>query len=208
MKNMTEKNKKKFLALRKKGRELAKKAGVKPFYFSGKKRAKSRRKKKKTASGSGFRQLIIKGFDMPKKQRKHRKSIAKRAKVRHVVTMHGDKSYLHHATNIGTALIGAIGGSYIANKVPVSAKIKAALPILAGISLLAMVKNNAAKMAGFGMSIAGGLSLARQFMPGTPLLAGDPAVLLIPDNSQGGGMSGIHNYQRMGYEDNISPATI
>ena len=71
------------------------------------------------------------------------------------------------STAIGTA--AAIGGSMLLAKAPVAnPKIKAALPLAAGIFLSLMAKGKSAKLmyqASTGLMIAGGLGLTKQIAP-------------------------------------------
>jgi len=70
---------------------------------------------------------------------------------------------------------GAVGGSFIAQKIPVkNAKIKALIPIALGLGL-GMTKfgrGNLAKSIAGGMIAVGTLSLVKQFFPAVPLLTG------------------------------------
>lgn len=79
------------------------------------------------------------------------------------------------ATDIVAVGAGAVGASFIANKVPVkNAKIKAMIPIALGLGLglTKFGKSRAAKSAAGGMVAVGTLSLVKQFFPTVPLLTG------------------------------------
>lgn len=79
------------------------------------------------------------------------------------------------ATDIVGVGVGAVGGSFIAQKVPVkNAKLKAIIPIALGLGL-GMTKfgrGRIAKSAAGGMIAVGTLSLVKQFFPTVPLLTG------------------------------------
>lgn len=79
------------------------------------------------------------------------------------------------ATDIISVGAGAVGASFIAQKVPVAnAKIKALIPIALGlgIGLTKFGRNRMAKSAAGGMIAVGTLSLVKQFFPTVPLLSG------------------------------------
>lgn len=79
--------------------------------------------------------------------------------------------------NGAMAIVGAVGASYIANRVPVQdERLKAALPILvgAGVSLVpALSKNKYSSAISAGAITAGGLSLVKKLAPQVPLMAGE-----------------------------------
>lgn len=82
----------------------------------------------------------------------------------------------------GIAVAGGVAGSFIANKLPVAPKLKAALPLVLGLVLdisKAGRKNPMVQAAATGMMVVGGLALARQFFPTAPLLAGEEEVSMI-----------------------------
>lgn len=81
----------------------------------------------------------------------------------------------------GAAAAGAVGAGAVANMVPLpDPKMKAALPIVAGIALgmSKMGRQELFAMASVGMVSAGALALVRQFAPNVPLLAGEDETLL------------------------------
>lgn len=86
---------------------------------------------------------------------------------------------------IGSA--GAIVGGMAISKAPVENKmIKAGLPIVAGILLATLKKGSPEiKTAGIGLATAGGIGIAKQFAPATPMLAGyDDTITIIPIEDQ------------------------
>jgi hypothetical protein len=97
----------------------------------------------------------------------------------------------------GGAVVGGIGSSYAVNMIPnVTPKIKAAIPLAAGIAL-SMTKLSSKpiiKAMALGMMVTGGLALVRQFMPTLPLLAGEDEVsgeaLMLPAGEEDQAMLG------------------
>jgi hypothetical protein len=79
------------------------------------------------------------------------------------------------ATDIVGVGVGAVGGSFIASKLPIkNAKLKALIPIVLGLGL-GMTKfgrGRVAKSAAGGMIAVGTLSLVKQFFPTLPMLTG------------------------------------
>lgn len=87
------------------------------------------------------------------------------------------------------AAAGAVGAGAVANMIPLpDPRIKAALPIAAGIALgmSQMGKQEMFKFVSVGMVSAGALALVRQFAPNLPLLAGEDETLLdyVPNDSE------------------------
>jgi len=76
------------------------------------------------------------------------------------------------------AAIGGVGGSFIANRIPVAANIKPLIPVALGAVLgsTKLGRNPMVKAAAMGMIVAGALSLARQYAPQIALLAGEEDV--------------------------------
>lgn len=193
---------KKYLnSLHKKGRKAVKKsdANVKPFYFSGKKKRKSRKRKSVSHKRISpvnepviFTQKKRSGTSMAKRRKTHkRKSSHKARKVVHVY--HGKKSRKHtrRARRYGFSMgglkpvailtevaglgAGAIGGSFLAKVIPVAnTKIKALAPILLGVILerTKLGRSGIGKDIATGMITIGTLSLAKQFIPQIPVFAG------------------------------------
>ena len=102
---------------------------------------------------------------------------------------------------------GAIGGSLVAGLVPIAnPKIKSMIPIALGIALgtLKFTKKHAIlRSAGAGAIAIGIVSLARQFMPTLPLLAGDE---MLGENMLGYGaeipqLEGTDEFQGMGIDE-------
>lgn len=87
--------------------------------------------------------------------------------------MHGDIGGMLKST--AGILAGAIGGSFAASKIPVDAKLKAAIPLVAGLALnmTKLGKSEIARNMGLGLIAIGGLSLIKTFAPQIPLLTGD-----------------------------------
>lgn len=76
---------------------------------------------------------------------------------------------------------GGIGGSLIAQKVPVKdPRIKAAIPLIAavGLSMTPLMKQKMMQPLVIGLATVGTMSLIRQFVPNIPLLAGEDEVYL------------------------------
>jgi hypothetical protein len=175
----------------------------------GGKKSKAKRRKKTTVR---TKRVFVPVF--AKKTKKRRvsamKRISKRRKFGRKARRIGSfSSKAVHAGDFmkeaGFAIAGAVGGSIIANKLPITnTKVKAAVPIVAGIAL-SMVKSHAAKHIATGMVIAGGLSLLRQMLPGTIMLAGEEIlgeeILGIEDQTMG--EDEIEGYDDLDGEDEI-----
>jgi hypothetical protein len=97
------------------------------------------------------------------------------------------KSIMGNAGNALAGVAGAVGGAMLGNAIPAKdARIKAAVPLVAGIVLSGMVSNPLFRSILIGVSIGGGLSLVRQLAPQIPMLAGaDDTVLLLPERPAG-----------------------
>lgn len=161
--------------LRAKGRRVAKSAGIKPFYFTGKqpqlvvsegdfmaKRKVSKRRKAR-----------VHGFDGRKRRATRRYHGGRRRSRRHVL-MGGIGSNIPKLLMqgaIGTA--GAVGSAFIASKLPVPAKFKPAIPLAVAIALLTVGKKvPMAPALAFGCAVSGVMGFVKQFAPTVPLLAG------------------------------------
>lgn len=86
---------------------------------------------------------------------------------------------------LAMAVAGGVGAGVIANKVPVAnPKVKAAIPVVAGIVMAATIgkKKPIFHEIGEGMAIIGAIGLLKQFIPNVPMLAGEE-VIYIPDGS-------------------------
>lgn len=97
------------------------------------------------------------------------------------------RSIMGNAGNALAGVAGAVGGAMLGNAIPVKdARIKAAVPLVAGIVLSGMISNPLFRSILIGVSIGGGLSLVRQLAPQIPMLAGaDDTVLLLPERAAG-----------------------
>lgn len=181
-----------------------------------KKRKPSTKKRKKTTVKT--KRVFVPVFEKKTKKRRisGMKKIPKRRKFgRKARRIGGLSSKAIHAGDFmkeaGFAIAGAVGGSIIANKLPIAnTKVKAAIPIIAGIGL-SMVKSHAAKHIATGMVIAGGLSLLRQMLPNTIMLAGEEIlgeeILGIEDQTMGeddlDGEEEIEGYDDLDGDDEI-----
>jgi hypothetical protein len=97
------------------------------------------------------------------------------------------RSIIGNAGNALAGVAGAVGGAMLGNAIPAKdARIKAAVPLVAGIVLSGMISNPLFRSILIGVSIGGGLSLVRQLAPQIPMLAGaDDTVLLLPERPAG-----------------------
>lgn len=163
--------------LRRKGREMARRAKIKPFFFTGRRRpqitisegdflmegrAKKRRHGRKSRSY---------GFDGRKRRRHGRRSrrglfMGARAGV--------NIPRLFTQGAIGAA--GAVGSAYIAKVIPLPAnmsKFKPAIPLIVSVLLLTIGKRiPMSQTLAFGSAVSGVLGFAKQVMPQLPTLAG------------------------------------
>jgi len=115
------------------------------------------------------------------KKRKRAKSMhgepgRKRGKRRSF--MHGGKGFSgRNIQNMALDVLGigagVIGSAYIGQMLPIKDnRLKAAVPAIGGIALAGMVKQPMLRHLGYGLAVAGIVSLARQFVPAIPALAG------------------------------------
>lgn len=82
---------------------------------------------------------------------------------------------------------GAVGSSFIANKVPMPANIKPLLPVALGIGLGASKLARRSPLIGdlaIGMVIAGGIASVKQYLPQVQILAGEEELFGAPVLSQ------------------------
>ena len=145
---------------------------------------KPRRKAKKTSPVASVARKITRRFGKTIKSRKRRKHGAAMGSRSGGIA---SQKPMDLAINMGIALAAAIAGSMGANKIPVAnSKIKAAIPLVAGLGLGMSKYGRKPKImaAAIGLSIAGGLALVNQFKPGLTTLAGDDTVFL-PNNMSG-----------------------
>lgn len=191
---------KKYLnSLHKAGRKAVKRSGIKekPFYFSGKRKRKSRKRKSvshKRITTANEPIIFTKGTTMARRRKTHKRKATRKAsrKVatygRRVRRVSRKKSYRrrYHGgmgklrpvailTEVAGLAGGAIAGSFLAKIVPIAnTKIKALIPIVAGVALgqLKFGRSGIGKDMASGMITIGSLSLARQFVPQIPVFAG------------------------------------
>jgi hypothetical protein len=128
---------------------------------------KRRKKSARKMSGGG-------GFEGARKtHRRKRKSSSLMGEMFGIspAKMSGVKNM---ALDIGAISAGAFAAGYIGNALPMikDLRVKAAVPIAAGILAAMMGKKPIIKHLGYGLAVAGALSLARQMIPGAPALAG------------------------------------
>lgn len=183
------------------------------------KRKKSRKARRKYSG------LPVAGRRTRKKVRRYHGA----AKARRARRYHGAAklNIVGLATDIIGVGMGAVGGSFIAQKVPVSnGKIKAIIPIALGLGL-GMTKygrSSIAKAAAGGMIAVGTLSLVKQFFPTLPLLTGADdaegvagAIEALPDEEMallgyvvsGENYEGVDSTETYGYvEAPLSPDNI
>lgn len=199
--------KEKFKALRKKGREIAKylPEEERPFYFrgenqltliKGKKGMAKKRKRKLTAKQAryfGKRSKRRKSSPVAMHgTRKRRKSSSRRR----YFGVEGSKLNIKAVViNTVSAVGGAIVGSMLANKLPVDNRIKAIIPIVAGIILSGSKfgrKSAMVQAVSAGLITIGGVSLVRNLIPSLPMLAGEeiyaPNMLGAPVENLSGGI--------------------
>lgn len=142
---------------------------LEPIIIKGESMAK-RKKSRKTRKYHG---LPVAGRKTRRKARRYHGA----ARTRRARRYHGAGKFnvVALATDIIGVGVGAVGASFIAQKIPVSnAKIKALIPIVLGLGL-GMTKfgqSSIAKAAAGGMIAVGTLSLVKQFFPTVPMLTG------------------------------------
>jgi len=105
-----------------------------------------------------------------RKRSRYRKSGAKKDMMQNLITG-------------GTAVAGAVAGSFLVNKLPIDAKLKAVLPFAGGAYIASRfaAKNKAVEGLALGLMVMGGLSLVKQFSPNIPMLAGNDENVYLPD---------------------------
>jgi len=166
------------------------------------KKTAAKRPKRKTAVKRNSLVFPVVNIKSPAKRRRKSVSMAKETKT---------TKRKHHSLsgsnrigkfNVGSAIneiagltVGAILTSALASKIPLAnAKIKALIPIAAGLILAKMpkIKSNELLSNGCkGAIVAGALGLIRQMVPSLPLLAGDDEVVQIPVTSEQARMLGF-----------------
>lgn len=145
---------------------------LEPIIIKGEKTSMAKRKSRKAKRYHGFEG---KARRTRKASRYH--GLAGGKKSRRARRYHGapKADILGFATDIISVGAGAVGASFVAQKIPVAnAKIKALIPIALGlgIGLTKFGRNRMAKSAAGGMIAVGTLSLVKQFFPTVPLLSG------------------------------------
>jgi hypothetical protein len=163
--------------LRNRGRRIAKSAGIKPFFFTGKKpqlvvsegdfMAKRRTSKRRKAR--------ISGFDGQKRRSYRRTYHGGRRRSRRGVLMGGIGNNIPKLLTQGAAgAAGAIASAFIASRIPgVPPKFKPAIPFAVAIALMTAGKKvPMAPALAFGCAVAGAMGFVKQFAPSIPLLAG------------------------------------
>jgi hypothetical protein len=157
--------------LRRTGKRIARKAHIKPFFFTGRKRS----------------QIILSEGDFMRKSRKHRRSRKhygfegrRRSYRRHSRRgrfLGGAGGGMRGATNMimqgAIGAVGAIGSAFVAGRVPVPAQMKPAVPLALAILLVMFGRRIPMSSAlAFGAAMSGVLGFTKQFAPGLPTLAG------------------------------------
>lgn len=162
---------------------------------TGKKVSKKKVSRKRVAKKNPVKKVNPKpkrkAAKMPKKKRSYKKKRRRgnpgnpggRGKMTDVL--------IQGAAGIG----GAIGAGVVANMIPIKdLRIKSLIPIAAAVLLASTKMGRTKMMQGVitGMTVAGGLSLVRQFVPNLPLLAGEEDDLLdyIPPEDEEAAMLG------------------
>jgi hypothetical protein len=139
----------------------------------------------------------------PMARRKSSKAVAKTTTKRRRSSGRGNfikgkaKGMIPIVKDVAIAVGGGVAGGVLANKLPIAnPKIKAALPLVAGILLASTLgqKKRIMHELGTGMAVIGAIALLKQFAPNIPMLAGEDEVILIPPG-YGGDM------MRLGYDD-------
>lgn len=129
------------------------------------------------------------GSETPKKKRsvgRAARGIAGRA-----------KGMLPMLKDVGTAVAGGVGSNILVNKLPIAnPKVKAALPLVAGILVSQVLGKKKAifREIGHGMAVVGAIALLKQFAPNIPMLAGEEEQVFLPPNMQG-------DMLQLGYEE-------
>lgn len=131
------------------------------------------------------------------------------------------KGIMPMVKDVGLAVAGGVGANVLANRIPIAnPKVKAAVPLVAGILLSTVIGKNKPifREIGTGMAVLGGLALLKQFAPNVPMLAGEEDIVLLPSDYQyqgemqqlgyEGGSPLMGEMQNMGEEEYISPADL
>lgn len=165
------------------------------------------RAKRKANTGGTKKRKVSKKSSLPVKQ--ERKTMAKKKRspatttkkrsVRRVARGIGGKmkGMMPMIKDVGIAVAGGVGANVLVNKFPIAnPKIKAALPLIAGILVSSVLGKKKAifREIGTGMSVIGGLALLKQFAPNIPMLAGEDEMVYLPEEYQG-------DMMQLGYDD-------
>jgi hypothetical protein len=158
-------------------------------------------KKTKPRKKSSSRVLTIKE-NKPMARRKSSKAVAKtttrrKSSGRANFLKGKAKGMIPIMKDVAVAVGGGVAGGVLANKLPIAnPKLKAAIPLVAGIVLAATLgqKKRSMHELGTGMAVIGAIALLRQFAPNIPMLAGEDDVFIAPPG-YGGDM------MRLGYDD-------
>ena len=99
--------------------------------------------------------------------------------------------------DVGIAVAGGVGANVLVNKLPIAnPKLKAALPLIAGILVSSVLGKKKAifREIGHGMAVVGAIALLKQFAPNLPMLAGEEEMVYLPEGYQG-------DMMQLGYDD-------
>lgn len=87
---------------------------------------------------------------------------------------------MNELQSIGIGAAGAVGGTMIGNAIPIAdPRLKAIMPLIAGILLSGFGKSAMLKKLAYGMSIGGALSTIKAIAPNIPMLAGEESAMQI-----------------------------
>jgi len=165
------------------------------------------RAKRKAKTGSTKKRKVSKTSSLPVKQ--ERKTMAKKKRssatttkkrsVRSVAKGIGSraKGMMPMIKDVGIAVAGGVGANVLVNKFPIAnPKIKAALPLVAGILVSSVLGKKKAifREIGHGMAVVGAIALLKQFAPNIPMLAGEEEMVYLPEGYQG-------DMMQLGYDD-------
>lgn len=110
------------------------------------------------------------------------------------------KGMIPMVKDVAIAVAGGVGGGVLANKLPIAnPKVKAAIPLVAGLAIASILgkKKHIFHEIGTGMAVIGGIALLKQFAPNVPMLAGEDEVVLLPPGYEGCGGDML----QLGYDD-------
>lgn len=182
--------KKQINALRRKVRKAAKRAGVKPFYFTGKKARAGR-------SGGRGHSLSQGGFMQGKRKRRPRRRTRhsglsgfegrrRRGRRRRGLLMGAGRSggpvraITQGIVPVLVAVAGAGASAFALGKLPakINPMLRASIPLVGGLLITGMIRNRLAESFGLGVATIGGYTLLRQAAPTMlPALSGSDEVV-------------------------------